>query len=139
MQRLTQAFFYVILILTQGCSTMPEHQDSLVTQLDGPLAQLQVDTKQLFQRMQRLTSDKSCQTDQQCQVFSLGQRSCGGPEQFIAYSVQQTDVKLLAFTNERYMKLKQQQQQRLGLLNQCQVLPEPEVKCIQQQCILMAN
>jgi len=125
------------LFLLTGCSTVPKQTDGLVTQLDGPLAQLQVDTKQLYQRLQRLTTDKSCIEDQQCRVLAVGSRPCGGPEQFLAYSSTQTDSKLLAITNDRYRKIKQEQQLRLGLLSNCQMLTEPAVQCQQQQCVLI--
>lgn len=128
---------FTALFLLAGCSTVPKQTDGLVTQLDGPLAQLQVDTKQLYQRLQRLTTDKSCVEDQQCRVLAVGSRSCGGPEQFLAYSVTQTDSKLLAITNDRYRKMKQEQQQRLGQLSTCQVLTEPVAQCLQQQCVLV--
>ncbi len=125
------------LFLLTGCSTLPKQSDGLVTQLDGPLAQLQVDTKQLYQRLQRLTTDKSCVEDQQCRVLAVGSRSCGGPEQFLAYSTTQTDSKLLAITNDRYRKIKQEQQLRLGALSTCQMLTEPAAQCQQQQCVLI--
>jgi len=126
---------YLSLMLS-GCTTIPKQQDGLVNQLDGPLAQLQVDTKQLYQRMQRLTENKSCREDNECKVLAVGSRACGGPEQFFAYSSLHTDEKLLAITNDRHTKLKQQQQQRLGLRSTCQVMPEPIPQCKLRQCVL---
>ncbi len=125
------------LLMLIGCTTVPANTDGMVTQLDGPLAQLQVDTKQLYQRLQRLTTDKSCVEDQQCKVLAVGSRPCGGPEQYLPYSVAQTDSKLLAITNDRYRKIKQEQQLRLGMLGSCQMLIEPATQCRQQQCVLI--
>lgn len=135
-QTYTTAALAALLMLT-GCTTVPDNTDAMVTQLDGPLAQLQVDTKQLYQRLQRLTTDKSCVEDQQCKVLAIGNKPCGGPEQYLPYSVAQTDSKLLAITNERYRKIKQEQQLRLGMLGSCQVLTEPATQCRQQQCVLI--
>lgn len=126
-----------MLVLLSGCSTVPQQKDLMVNQLDGSLAQLQVDTKQLHQRLQRLTADKSCQQSTQCKVLPVGHRPCGGPEQYIVYSSKSTDEKLLAITNDRYKKLKQEQQQRLGLRSTCQLVPEPVAACQQQQCSLL--
>jgi len=123
--------------LVSGCTTIPKQTDGLINQLDGPLAQLQVDTKQLHQRMQRLTEDKSCRETTECKVLAVGNRPCGGPEQYLAYSAVHTDEKLLAITNDRYTKLKQQQQQRLGLRSTCQMLPEPIAQCKLRQCTLV--
>ncbi len=126
-----------MLVLLSGCSTVPQQKDLMVNQLDGSLAQLQVDTKQLHQRLQRLTADKSCQQSTQCKVLPVGHRPCGGPEQYMVYSSKSTDEKLLAITNDRYKKLKQEQQQRLGLRSTCQLVPEPVAACQQQQCSLL--
>ena len=130
------ALLGVFLCLT-GCAVGPQQGDVLVNQLDGSLAQLQVDTKQLHQRLQRLTADKSCMQAAQCKVLPVGHRPCGGPEQYLVYSSQTTDEKLLAITNARYKKLKQEQQQRLGLRSSCQMLPESMAACQQQQCQLL--
>lgn len=124
-------------LLVSGCATIPKQTEGLVNQLDGPLAQLQVDTKQLHQRMQRLTEDKSCRESAECKVLAVGIRPCGGPEQYLAYSAINTDEKLLAITNDRYTKLKQQQQQRLGLRSTCQMLPQPIAQCKLRQCTLI--
>ncbi len=125
-----------------ACKVTPVAQpqaatNSIVTELDGPLAQLQVDTRQLYQRMVKLTEDKQCQQDTDCKVLAVGQRACGGPEQFMPYSVVQTDQKLLQYTQERYSKLKREQQQRLGMVSTCQVLAEPTPACQANQCVLI--
>jgi hypothetical protein len=130
-------FMFGLSLILSGCATIPPKTDVLVNQLDGPLAQLQVDTKQLHQRMQRLTEDKSCRETAECKVLAVGSRPCGGPEQYLPYSALNTDEKLLAITNDRYTKLKQQQQQRLGLRSTCQMQPEPSVECKMRQCSLV--
>ncbi|MBU1438598.1 MAG: hypothetical protein KJ930_10425 [Gammaproteobacteria bacterium] len=123
--------------LVSGCTTIPNQQEGLVNQLDGSLAQLQVDTKQLYQRMQRLTADKSCKETNECKVLAVGKRPCGGPEQFLVYSATSTDEKLLAITNDRYTKLKAQQQQRLGMQSTCQMLPTPLPQCQSRECTIV--
>ena len=124
------------MVLT-ACSQTPPPNQNLLTELDGPLAQMQVDGRQLYQRMQKLTLDKSCTTDQQCQVLGIGSRPCGGPEQFLLFSTQQTDQKMLTITNDRYSRIRQEQQQRLGLRSTCQQLIAPVPACRQQQCVLL--
>jgi hypothetical protein len=127
----------LLLSLTGCVATAPVPQDPLVNQLDGPMAQLQFDTKQLYQRLQKLTADKSCQQDQQCKVLGIGSKACGGPEQFIVYSEQSTDGKMLAITSERYAKLKKEQQSRLGMMSTCQQLVTPVASCQSSKCVLI--
>ncbi len=111
----------------------------LSNNLDGPMAQLQFDTKQLYQRLQKLTDDKSCQRDQECKVLGIGARPCGGPDQFIVYSENHTDGKMLAITSERYAKLKKEKQSRLGVAGTCQVLETPVAACQANKCVVLES
>ena len=124
-----------MLFLT-GCSTVPAHKEQLATQLDGPLAQLQLDTRQLQLRLEKLTENKQCQNDSQCKVLAVGKRPCGGPEQYLLYSTLHTDEKMLSYTAERYAQLKQQKNQQLGLVSTCQMLMPPVFACIENKCAI---
>lgn len=129
-----------LLLSLNGCvATPPPVQDPLLNQLDGPMAQLQFDTKQLYQRLQKLAADKSCQQDQECKVMGIGSKACGGPEQFMVYSETVTDGKMLAITSERYAKLKKEQQSRLGMMSTCQQLATPIASCQAKKCVLIEN
>ena len=126
----------VLVLSLAGCATVPEDKDSLATQLDGPLAQLQLDTRQLQLRLERLTENKECQQDNQCKVIGVGARPCGGPDQYLLYSTLHTDEKMLSYTNDRYQKLKKQQNEKLGLMSTCQMLMPPVSACIENKCAL---
>lgn len=125
----------LVLSLT-GCATVPADKDNLATQLDGPLAQLQLDTRQLQLRLERLTENKECQQDSQCKVIGVGARPCGGPDQYLLYSTLHTDEKMLSYTNDRYQKLKKQQNEKLGLMSTCQMLMPPVSACIENKCAI---
>ena len=126
----------VLVLALAGCAAVPEDKDSLATQLDGPLAQLQLDTRQLQLRLERLTENKECQQDNQCKVIGVGARPCGGPDQYLLYSTLHTDEKMLSYTNDRYQKLKKQQNEKLGLMSTCQMLMPPVSACIENKCAL---
>jgi hypothetical protein len=126
----------VLVLSLTGCATVPEDKDNLATQLDGPLAQLQLDTRQLQLRLERLTENKECQQDNQCKVIGVGARPCGGPDQYLLYSTLHTDEKMLSYTNDRYQKLKKQQNEKLGLMSTCQMLMPPVSACIENKCAL---
>lgn len=126
----------VLVLSLAGCATVPEDKDNLATQLDGPLAQLQLDTRQLQLRLERLTENKECQQDNQCKVIGVGARPCGGPEQYLLYSTLHTDEKMLSYTNDRYQKLKKLQNEKLGLMSTCQMLMPPASACIENKCAI---
>lgn len=126
----------LLVIALTGCATVPGDKDNLSTQLDGPLAQLQLDTRQLQMRLERLTENKECQQDNQCKVIGVGARPCGGPDQYLIYSTLHTDEKMLSYTSERYQKLKKQQNEKLGLMSTCQMLMPPVSACIENKCAI---
>ncbi|MCA1931607.1 hypothetical protein [Rheinheimera sp.] len=126
----------VLLLSLSGCATVPTQKDKLATQLDGPLAQLQLDTRQLQLRLERLTENKDCTEDSQCKVVGVGSRPCGGPEQYLIYSTLHTDEKMLSYTNDRYQKLKKQQNEKLGLMSTCQMLLAPVSACVENKCAI---
>ncbi|WP_337843223.1 hypothetical protein [Rheinheimera sp.] len=131
-----KAALVAMLFGLSACSTVPENPDALKTQLDGPLAQLQLDTRQLQLRLDKLTEDKSCSYDNQCKVIPVGARPCGGPEAYLLYSSAQTDEKMLQYTAERYQQLKRKQNDKLGLVSTCQMLMAPAASCQQSRCVL---
>lgn len=124
--------------LLTGCVQLSEEQQraALLNELDGSLAQLQVNLRQLERRMDQLTEDKSCQQDNQCKVLAKGVRPCGGPEHFLPYSVLTTDETMLLHTSEQFSELRQRQHQRLGTVGTCELLLEPVASCQQQICTL---
>jgi hypothetical protein len=126
----------LVLLSLTGCAAVPANKDKLATQLDGPLAQLQLDTRQLQLRLERLTENKQCVEDNQCKVIGVGSRPCGGPDQFLTYSTLHTDEKMLSYTNDRYQKLKKQQNEKLGLMSTCQMLMPPVSACIENKCAI---
>lgn len=134
---LLRTFSFASLLWLTACAQTPPKNQTLLTELDGPLAQMQVDGRQLYQRMQKLTADKTCQSDQQCQVIGIGSRPCGGPEQFLLFSTLHTDQKMLTITNDRYTRTRREQQQRLGMRSICQQLLAPTPACRQNQCVIL--
>lgn len=122
-----------------SCVQLDEEQQraALLTELDGSLAQLQVNLRQLERRMEQLTEDKQCQQHSECKVLAKGVRPCGGAEQFIAYSTLATDEELLLDTSDKFSQLRQRQHQRLGTVGTCEALIEPEASCQQNSCTVL--
>ncbi|MCH8538207.1 MAG: hypothetical protein LAT66_10620 [Alkalimonas sp.] len=133
---LKKAAVLVACISMLSCVQLDQEQQraALLTELDGSLAQLQVNLRQLERRMDQLTEDKQCQRDSECRVLAKGVRPCGGAEQFIAYSVLTTDEEFLLATSEKFSQLRQRQHQRLGTISSCEVLDEPVASCQQNSC-----
>ena len=60
----------------------------------GPMAQqataAEGPAQQAMARIQALIGDASCRSDAQCRTIAVGQRACGGPEMYLAWSTRRT-------------------------------------------------
>jgi len=61
----------------------------------------------------------------QCRMIAVGKRACGGPEYYIAYSLQVTDESALKQLVSEYTKLRIEHIQETGEMGTCEVIPEP--------------
>lgn len=84
----------------------------------------------LRQDIERLIGDAACQNDSQCRVLPLGAKACGGPEAYVAWSTARTDARQLEALAARYKEARVARNQRLGLVSDCSVVPEPPVRCV---------
>jgi hypothetical protein len=78
----------------------------------------------------RLIGTSACRDDGQCRALPLGSKPCGGPEGYLAWSTAATDARQLEALASRYKAARQAHNQRLGLMSDCAVLPEPAVRCV---------
>lgn len=71
----------------------------------------------------------------QCKKVGFGHKPCGGPASYLIYSTQGLDEPLLLQKVSRYNQLMQAEQQRLGLVSDCAVVPEPGVALVGGFCV----
>ena len=77
----------------------------------------------------RAVGTAACSDDAQCRVLPLGSKPCGGPEGHLAWSVVNTDARQIEALALRYQQARQARNQRLGLVSDCAMVPEPAVRC----------
>ena len=78
----------------------------------------------------RLIGLASCRDDSQCRALPVGSKPCGGPETYLAWSVAATQVGQLEALAGRYKEARAARNQRLGMMSDCAVVPEPAVRCV---------
>lgn len=88
------------------------------------------ETTELRGEIQRLIGNAACRDDGQCRALPMGSKPCGGPEAYLAWSVVATNGGQLEALAARYREARQARNQRLGLMSDCAVLPEPQVRCL---------
>jgi len=87
-------------------------------------------TIELRSEIVRLIGPAACRDDSQCRALPLGSKPCGGPEGYVAWSTAATDGRQLEALAARYKDARQARNQRLGLMSDCSVVPEPAVRCV---------
>lgn len=73
---------------------------------------------------------RECRRDDECRVLPVGQRSCGGPAGFRAYSSTASDVPALHQAARRHARAQAKLDEAEGAMSTCEVLPEPTAACI---------
>ena len=66
-------------------------------------------------RIQVQIGPPRCKEDSQCRVLGLGASPCGGPEQFLAWSIEGTDADALQKLAARYAEERKKVHERAGM------------------------
>lgn len=89
---------------------------------------------QAMQEVRRLIGEARCTGNQACRTIALGARACGGPQDYLAWSVQQTDGRTLATAAERANRLARAALANSDALSTCEHVPDPGALCVAGQC-----
>lgn len=93
----------------------------------------------LFAEIKALVGTAAATEPAQCKKTGFGHKPCGGPASYLIYSTQGLDEALLLQKVSRYNQLMQAEQQRLGLVSDCAVVPEPGVALVGGFCVASGN
>lgn len=91
--------------------------------------------QQWFQQIKQLVGTAAADEVGQCRVAPLGHKPCGGPASYLVYSVRDLDEPALLAAITQYTKLDQAQQQALGLVSDCAIVPKPAVALHNGVCV----
>lgn len=89
----------------------------------------------LFAEIKAMVGTAAASEPAQCKKVGFGHKPCGGPAYYLIYSTQGLDETLLLQKVSRYNQLMQAEQQRLGLVSDCAVVPEPGVALVGGFCV----
>jgi hypothetical protein len=76
----------------------------------------------------------ACKSPAECRTLPLGAKPCGGPRQFLVYSLSGTDSARLAADAARYNQAEAQKNRDKGLVSDCSMLVAPQVSCVSGKC-----
>ncbi len=82
-----------------------------------------------------LIGDAQCRNLVNCRVVGLGVRSCGGPEEYVAYSIWNTEGDQIGILVSEYNLLREDIMLDSDEAGTCEVLPTPDVDCVGSRCM----
>jgi hypothetical protein len=102
-------------------------------QVDTPAAAGQNDT---LARIHALVGTPSCTEDSQCRTLAVGQKACGGPESYLAYSTARSSEDELKALGESYRAERREANTRSGRVSTCTFMTDPGAVCRAGACEL---
>ena len=80
--------------------------------------------------LQQVIGSAACDTDDQCRTVAIGNRACGGPEAYLAWSTRQTDPAALQEAAARYNATQAAAKLPGGQVSTCEFLNDPGAVCV---------
>ena len=90
---------------------------------------LESDIGHAFSKIDELTSDLTCDTNEQCKSIEYGHKPCGGPAGYKIYSTKNTDDILINEYADDYFQLTMKYNERHGLVSDCSFEIPPVLHC----------
>lgn len=90
-------------------------------------------------RIRAMTADATCTEHGQCRTVAVGANPCGGPQEYLPYSMMRTDEKALLELAARHKAERQAQNKASGMVSTCRHIPDPGAVCTAGACQLGAS
>lgn len=86
-------------------------------------------------RIDALVGEARCESEADCRYIGLGAKPCGGPWEYLVYSVAQTDSAQLSEKVKEYNAFEAGMNQKYGYVSDCALPAEPVVGCVEGRCV----
>lgn len=87
-------------------------------------------------RIQAEVGNAACTADAQCRTLPIGEKACGGPESWLAWSTRHSQIERLKPLSDELAALARQRNERSGMLSNCRFMADPGAQCREGQCTL---
>jgi hypothetical protein len=88
----------------------------------------------LRQEILQLIGNAPCANLVHCRALALGNRPCGGPAEYLAYSSFTNNRELIEAKAFEYTFLYEELQRGEQAVGACAVLPQPRLQCVDRRC-----
>ena len=84
--------------------------------------------------VQSLIGDAACSSVDECRLVAFGSKPCGGPRQYLAYSIAITDSTALATAVARYNAREAEANRQNDRISDCSMVVRPTVTVVDGHC-----
>ena len=91
-----------------------------------------------WQAVEREIGEARCDVDSQCRTVPVGNKPCGGPERWLAWSTTATDELNLQRRIDQYTVAQARLQHARRPVSNCAIVPDPGATCRASHCVLQA-
>lgn len=95
------------------------------------------EARRLRNEISAAIGEARCRNLVNCRIVGLGARPCGGPEEYLAYSIWDTDREHIANLVFEYNLLREDMMLDSDVVGTCEVLQEPGIDCIHDRCVIV--
>ena len=88
----------------------------------------------LWQKIQAVNADNSCDTASQCHTIGVGSKACGGPESYLAWSSKSGDGSALKALVEEHSAVRRADDERAQMMSTCMMVADPGASCREGRC-----
>ncbi len=95
------------------------------------------EARRLRDEISTAIGEARCRNLVNCRIVGLGARPCGGPEEYLAYSIWNTDREHIANLVFEYNLLREDMMHGSDAVGTCEMLQEPGLDCIHDRCVIV--
>ena len=95
-------------------------------------------TADLLARIEAERGDAACDTASQCHSIAIGNKACGGPERYMAWSSKANDGTRLRALVAEHAAARKADDAKSGMASTCSFVTDPGATCSAGHCVLRA-
>ena len=119
----------IALLILSGCGGRPPAAE------DDPTLELE----RMAGDFPRLVGAARCENVAQCRSIGIGAKPCGGPWDYLIYSILDTETGLLEARVKHYNRLQAEANRRSGAVSPCTIHPLSVLGCVDGRCVDVTN
>lgn len=93
----------------------------------------------LMQQLRAEIGNAACDSSQQCKTVAVGNKACGGPESYLAWSSKASDGATVRRLADAYSAKRKSDNLASGMVSTCSAVMDPGATCSAGRCVTGGN